>query len=801
MLRNYFKTALRALRRHAGYTLLNTVGIAVGMAACLLIGLYVQSEWTYDSFHDASDRIYRVWVDETYEDRQFTNTITPLPLGPTLEARYPEVEKAVRIFVREDVVQRDDTGFREQIHAVDRGFFDVFDFPFLKGDPATALDSPDGVVLTDRVAKTYFGDADPLGRTLQIRGGDGFETFTVTGIAAEPPVESSIQFNILTPLRDANFGERSRTAWFRVFVETYVLLRDNADPDALRAKLPEMVVDAIGPEEAAASQYTVGLQPITSIHLDTSLPAGLEPTSRPLYSIVLAALGLLILGIACINFVTLAVGRSAERAREVGVRKVVGADRRQLMQQFWGEAFLVTGAALALSLGLAWVGLPVFETLAGRDLAFDLSGSILLLMAGLMILVGGVAGGYPAAVLSGLHPTDVLKGRLPIRPRSRLQRVLVGTQFVCSTVLLVTLFVMNQQIGYVESAPLGYQTEQIVTIPTTGSFDEGMATLDRMRGELSGVPGIVDVAASSYTPGQPWITAELEDDRGGFYTYRANLVSYDYIETMGIDITEGRSFNRDMPSDTSRGIVVNEALVDAMGWTDAVGRRLPGMSDHEIVGVTDNFHYASLHETVEPVVLTANPDLIFRSAVNIGVPGSTAPKIAVRIASGNVQRAMTAIEEAWETTSAGQPFAYTFLDDAVDQQYRQERRFAKIVGWTTALAVGIAMFGLFALVVLITQHRRREIGIRRVLGASATSIVGLLSSEFVKVVAVAFVVATPIAYLLVRRWLQDFAYHVDLSALPFVLAAGLILLLTLATVGAQAVRSAHRDPVAVLRRE
>lgn len=801
MLRNYLKTALRALRRDAGYSLLNIVGIATGIAACLLIGLFVRSEWSYDRFHDDADRLYRAWVHETYEDRSFTNTITPIPLASALETQIPEVEAAVRLLVRQDVVRRGDVEFRERIHVASADFFETFDFPLLKGDPTTALSAPGRVVLTEETAKTYFGDVNPMGKTLRIRDGDVLVPHTVTGVAKAPPVESSIQFGMVTPFREEAFSKAIRSAWFRVSVETYVRLRSPDDLEDVEAQLPSIIRAAIGEEEYASSQYTVGLQPITSIHLDTSLPRGIEPTSSPMYSLILGAIGLLILVVACINFVTLAVGRSTERAREVGVRKVMGADRGQVMKQFWGEAILTTGSALLLGAVIARIGKPVFESLAGRPLPMDPDLFVVLLIAGLFVAVVATAGGYPALILSRMQPVDIFKGRLPVGSNSGLLRVLVGTQFAVSAVLLVSLFVMHQQIRFVQNAPLGYETAQVVTLPTTGSITDGMNAYERLRSQLDDDSRIVNLAATSFTPDEPWMSAEFEDGRGGYYTVRANLISYDYIETMGIEIAEGRSLDRTISSDTSRGVLVNQALVDLMGWTNPLDGTLPGMPDHEIVGVTSNFHFASLHQPVEPLVLTSNRDLVFRGAVNISIPSSPTPEVVIRLAPGATRGAMEAVEAAWATSAPESPFAYTFLDESVDQQYRQEQRFAQIVAWASGLAVLIACFGLFALVVLITQHRLKEIGIRRTLGASTLSIVQLFSQEFVRVVAAALAVAVPVAYLITRRWLNDFAYHVDLSVLPFAVAAGLVLVLTIATVGVQAFRSARCDPATVLRRE
>jgi putative ABC transport system permease protein len=588
-----------------------------------------------------------------------------------------------------------------------------------------------------------------------------------------------------------------------VYVETYVLLREGASIEALQEKLPAMVKDAIGEEEYANSNFTVELQPITDIHLNTDLPAGLEPTSDPTYSYILAGIALLVLLIACINFMTLSVGRSAERAQEVGVRKVMGADRRQLMRQFWGEAFVTTGLALAAGLAVARIALPVFNDLAGRALAFDLGEGMLLVLGGLLLVVGVVAGGYPAAVLSSLQPTEVLKGMLRISDRSALRRALVAVQFALSIFLLASLFVMTQQLGYLQSKNLGFDKEQVVTVPTTGSFAEGLRTAELIRNELMGRPGIVEVGASAFTPDRPWMTVEYADGQGGFYTYRANLVTHDYVEAMGIELVAGRDFSRAMTADTSRGVLINEALADAMGWdaSQAVGRSLPEMPDHEIIGVTADFNYASLHQPVEPLVLAPKPDLVLRDAANVGIPGSTNPKIAVRIAPDQVSEVMATIERTWQAVAPAQPFSYTFLDDAVDSQYRQEQRFAQIVGAASGLAIVIACFGLLGLAALVAQRRTKEIGIRKALGATVPGIVGLLSWEFVKVVTVAFVIAAPVAYLVMRRWLQDFAYHVDLGPWTFIGAGALTLTVALLSVSYQALRAALTDPARALRYE
>lgn len=802
MLRNYLKTALRALRKRPGFTTINTVGLAVALACCLLVGLFIQSEWTYDSFHENSDRLYRAWVEEHYEDNDIQNVITPLSLGRTLEQSLPEVEETVRLYTQTDLVRRGERQFRERMHMADAAFFEVFDFDLLRGNPETVLAKPGNVVLTPTLAETYFGNEDPMGKTLDARAGGEVRQMTVTGVAEAPPSNSSIQYQLLLPFQDTFFSEGARTSWFRVYVETYVLLRDGASRAAVQEKMPAVVEQRIGEKAYARSNYGVNLQPITDIHLDTSLPAGLEPVSSPMYSFILGGIAFVILLIACINFMTLSVGRSAERAQEVGMRKALGANRRQLMAQFWGETLVMVGGSLVVSLVLARAFLPIFNQLAGRNLTMTFDGGLLAIGAGLLLVVGLIAGSYPAVVLSGLPSVDILRGTIQIGGHRVLRRALIGVQFVLSIGLIAGVLVMQQQLDYVQSKNLGFDTEQIVTLPTTGRFERGLRTYQLVRDELRNKPSIDCVTAAAFTPDTPWMNVEYRTDDTGLYSVKANIVTYDYIETMGIQMTAGRSFSRENPADTSRAVIVNQALVDQQGWTNPIGKQLPGATaDHEIIGVTENFHYASLHQPVEPLVLVPKPNIALDGAANVWIGSSTNPKITIRVAGGDVGGAMDAIEAAWEAVAPSQPFSYSFLDTAVEQQYRKEKRMAKIVGIAAGLALFIACFGLLGLAAMVVQHRTREIGVRKALGASATQIIGLLSKEFAQIVAVAFVIAVPLAYLGASRWLENFAYHIELGPTVFVLAGATALGIALLTVSIQTFRAARIDPAHTLRSE
>ena len=803
MLSNYFKTAFRTLRRRPGYAAINVVGLAIGIACCLLMGLYVENEWSYDRFHEKSERIYRAYVEEDTGDRQFTNTATPIPLGPELETSFPEVEETVRLNTFGGRVQRGSRQFNERIHLADAPFFEVFDFPLVKGDPASALDRPGSVVLTRETAERYFGDADPVGKTLSIRLGGEVQDFTVTGVAEAPPSASSIQFDVVLPsshLQDL-FDEQTRSHWFQVFGETYALLEEDVSAEALEAKLPSMVKRVLG-SEYEEGRLVVGLQPITGIHMNTDLPAGLEPTSDPSYSYILAAIALFVLLIACANFMTLSIGRSAERAKEVGMRKALGARREQLMGQFWGEALLLTSAAAFLGTVLARLALPFFNDLAGQELVLALDGATLGLLAGVVAFVGLVAGSYPALYLSGFDPAAVLKGTLQVKgDKSLFRRGLVVVQFALSIFLVAGTLVMARQLQFLQTKNLGFDKEQVVMMSTTGGFSEGFQTAELLKQELRGAPGVAGVTASAFAFGDPgWATIGYDAEDGAYREFEANFVQPGYIETMGMKMKAGRAFSA--PSaDTTRGIVVNEALAEEYGWENPLGKRLSDAFDHEIIGVVENFNYASLRSEVGPLVLTTNPNQTLRGGTNVEFASSPDPEIVVRVRGEGVQQALSRIEHTWKQVAPDQPFSFTFLDEAVGRQYRTEERLRRIVTAAAGLSIFIACLGLFGLAALAAVRRRKEIGVRKVLGAKTLGLVGLLAKDFAKLVGVAFLLAAPAVYFTAQRWLTGFAYHMDVG-LGTLLAAGAgAMLVALLTVSYHALKAARLNPARALRDE
>jgi len=820
MLKNYFKIAVRYLFKNKVYSLINVFGLAVGIGCCILIALYVHNEWSYDEFHSESDRIYRTWVREDYGDGDvYFNTATPLILKSTLEQNIPEIAAAARRYVFTNLVKRYDGSETqsESIHTVDPDFFRIFDFELIRSEVESIFATPDEVVLTPSCAQRYFGNEDPLQQTMLIRVGEQFEPFTVTGIIEEPPSNSSINYELIIPFSNSGrlFSDRALTSWFNVVTETYVLLDEQADPEAVEAKFPAMMKQVLGDEEYNNSSYTVGLQPLTDIHLNTDFPSAFAPVSDPKYSYILGAIAMLILIIACVNFITLSISRSTERAREVGIRKTVGARRSHLMYQFWGEALLMTLLAFGFGFIIAELLLPFFNSLSGTELALSPGPGSLLLFALVVAGISLLTGIYPALVLSGFRPSQVLKGRLNIKgERSLLRRGMVVFQFTLSIFLIAATLIVINQLEFLRSKDLGYQKEQMVVIQTDVALSPGSGimqmieqmnrTRDLLKSELTAVSGVSDVTASVYTPVQPgWIQADFRDRNDRKYQFRINFVDEHYLQSMGIDLTRGRYFSEENTSDARRAVIVNEALVEEFGLENPVGGKLPGDNfiDHEIIGVTENFNYESLHTPVRPLAMAVNPRTLLSGIDNIGFFSSPSPRITLKLASADLPSTMDAVRSTWEKVAPDEPFNYTFLDQALDSRYRQEERLSKIVGFGSTLAIVIASLGLFGLAALMVVRRTKEIGVRKVLGATASQIVLMVNREFTKLVGIAFVLAVPIAWYAVSQWLQDFAYRIEIGFGVFILAGMIALVISWLTVSYQSVKAALINPVDSLRNE
>ncbi len=826
MLKNYFKIAFRNLLKNKVYSSINIFGLAVGIACCLLIGLYVYNEWSYDEFHSKSDRLYRTWVHEDYgNDEIYFNSVTPFILASTLKNNIPEVEETTRFYNFFNSVKRPDQNesSSETISMVDPAFFEMFDFPVVKGSISSVTETPESVVLTRQAARQFFGKQDPLQQTLSIQIGDVFNDFTVVAVLENPPVNSSIQFEMLIPFSNSPkiFSEGAQASWFNVSTETYVLLQENAQIDALDSKLSSMMTTVLGDRygdeiDESGLVYTVGFQPITDIHLNTEIPAGIATVNDPVYSYILGVIALLILLIACINFMTLSISRSASRAKEVGIRKTIGAQRQHLMYQFWGEALLMTALALTIGVLMAELLLPQFNALSGTRLQLTFNRNMLLLLSGTAVFVSLIAGIYPALILSGFKPVEVLKGRLNISgDKNMFRQAMVVFQFTLSIVLIAGTLTITKQLDYLRSADLGYQKDQVVVLSTDLNAGPGTPLMkviedanrlkNRLESELALSPEIASLSLSTFTPAQPggWISADFREQNDRKREFHFNVVDHQFLSTYNIKVLSGRDFSTENSSDERRAILVNQALVDDYGWENPIGQRLPGpnFEDHEIVGVFENFHFESLHTEVEPLALTINPTILFSGIDNIGFSGPPTPKISIQFTSGNLPTLMSEIESSWDAVAGGAPFNYTFVDQAVDSQYRQEERLSQIVFFGATLAIIIACLGLFGLASLMIIRRTKEIGIRKVLGASSSAIVFLVNKEFTKLVAIAFVIAAPVAWYGMSTWLQDFAYRIELGIGIFFLAGIVTLAVAWLTVSYQSVKATLVNPTESLRSE
>mgnify|MGYP006276219781 FL=1 len=833
MLHRSLTTALRALRRRPGFSQLNVLGLSVGMACCLLIGLYVQHELSYDAFHANSDRIYRIVQHDAADE--YSIGWTGDGMVDVLRG-VPEVASVVQLTPVRDGslgLRNAATGTRTVFEEPDLlyatpSLFSTFDFSLSAGNPETALASPGSIVLTAPLVDKYFGDADPMGRSLQL---SGQYPLTVTGVMDAPPANTHLQFSALVsrPTFFTNMGRPARTEassfwWPRTWM--FVELAPDADKETVQAQI-EATTDARRSEDIAA-ELAVVLQPLAQIHLHSDAVRGnLSTVGSQTRVWTFATIAGFILLIACVNFMNLSTSRATDRAQEVGVRKAVGGSRRQLIQQFLAESLLLSLGSTALALVLASVLLPVFEQMLGVTIAFGVfTNPVLLGSAVLVALLAGLgAGSYPAFLLSRFAPAQVLRGAFGSGGEGhRLRQGLVVAQFAISIVLIVATAVAYQQLRYMQTADLGFDRSQIVTLETHGAYDA-------LRAEVARAPGVVDVTGALLRPGIGRAVNILAYEFNGSPPpsddqLALQSVDVGYFEMLGVDVVAGRTFSPDRRSDLGtvygsdeqhlswwwrdRALVINRAAAEQLGMTpdSALGQTIRLYQQEggryyndvggQVVGVVENFHTGSLRTTIPPLVFTP-------SLHPIGEEGErtyyAADYLLAKVAPGTVGATVDALRTTWKEVNPDAPFELSFLDESLDRLYRTEARMGRVIGVFAGLALFVACLGLFGLATYSARRRRKEIGIRKAVGASSVAIVRLLSTDFVRLVLIAVVLAAPPAYLLTDRWLADFAYRVDLGPMPFVLAAVAALLITLATVSSQAVRAARIDPSQILRHE
>lgn len=785
MIRNYLTVAARTLRRRPGFSMLNVVGLAAGLACVILIGLWVEHELSYDDFHPDADRTYRV-LRQTHAPRpEETTDGTPSALAPTLRKQYPQAETVVRVRERTyPVERRDQKRVEPNLLYAEAGFFDVFGFDLRRG--TARLDAPGTIVLTPTLADRYFPDQNPVGKTLRVNE----QELEVTGIVDAPPANTHLEYAAVASHATMSGPDQ----WHCQTDQTYVRLQPGTTEEAFEHHLREVAATHEDDPETARLDLVFLPQPVTGIHLGLGAPSDLPSEGSLAYVLLFSALAVFVLLLACINFMNLSTARSAERANEVGVRKAMGAGRGQLAGQFLGESFLMTGLALVLAVGACALLLPAFNGLAGTSIAPAslVSGSALMGYAGVLLIVSVVAGSYPALALSGYRPIETLRAwSSSERGSPRLRQALIVFQFAISIALIAGTAVVHQQVTYIQSKGLGFEEENVLLVHDETGTLEGR--LDAFTQELESHPGVKSAAAGSVTEGRvitsTWVLEGPEPDS---LQVDFSYVDYDFLETLGVEITAGRSFSRAHPADTT-GVVINEKAVDAFGFSaprEALGEPL-GIGRYSglpVIGVMKNFHYKSLHQKIAPMVLMHKAIM------------SPPRRVAVRVQPGQTTEAIEAVRSTWDEFSA-LPFDYSFLADDLAAQYEAEQRLEQLFAVFAGLAILIACLGLFGLAAYAAQQRRREIGIRKALGATTERIVALLSKDFLSLVGIAFVVAVPVTYVGLSRWLQNFAYRVDLGTSVFVLSGGLAIVIALLAVGHQAWRAATTEPVSALRSE
>jgi putative ABC transport system permease protein len=813
MISSYIKVAWRSMARHKTLTAINVLGLSVGIACFTLFMLNAVNEFSFDRQHANADRLFRVyrWTEASKGGSGESDPYLPMPLGPALKKDLADVEEFVRFqdpWV-EDFVRADGPVTQMGVTYADARVFDVFSFPLKYGDPKTALAELGSVVLTERAASRLFGPANPVGRRLEIKLGDAFEPFMVTAVAENPPENSSFRFDSLASfefLAGTADGRQARDDWFHSAFQTYVLLRPGSrlaeDPRELRAFRHKYYPDE--EEESRKSGRWTGsdppvryrLQPLLAMHTDPRMRGGAVPSVDPRSVWAMLAIAAIVLLIACINFTTLAIGRSAGRAREVAIRRVVGGRRRQLVFQFLSEAMIMSLTAGAIGLGLAQLLLPYFNALAGKHLTLSLAlyPEIGPLVPGLVIFAGLLAGGYPALALSSFRPVEIMRKKIHLGGSNLFTRALVTLQFALSVALIISTLVILGQLRFMRSESPGFDKENVVSVHAEGTPADRLFPL--FRQSVLGKPEIVDATGSDIGLGQGtgW-SRNGWDYEGSHKETFEYAVQDNYLAVMGMELRAGRDFDPGILSDSSTSVIVNEAFVRDFGWTNAqaVGQRLTGYTEKPedtpvVIGVVRDFHFRPFSEEVKPQIFRRSPE-------------SPTRRFFVRIRPGDPRPALEVLREAWARLVPDLPFAYSFLDDDLDAFYRSETRQAAVVGWAGGISIFLGCLGLFGLAALAAVNRTKEIGIRKVLGATSAHIATLLSQEFIRLVVIANLVAWPVAWVAMNSWLRNFAYRIGLQAWVFALAGALSLLVALLTVGFQAIRSAAANPVETLRTE
>jgi putative ABC transport system permease protein len=795
MFRNYLTIALRNLTRNRVFSFINIAGLSLGLACCLLIVLYAKDEISFDRFQKNGANLYRITcrIISKQRDRDNRYGLAGMTEGPSFKHSIPEVKAFIRTNEQDFILRHGTATFAQRATWVDSNFFSVFSFPLLSGNPATVLADPQSVVLTEDMAKKYFGTTDAVGKTLEFEINNKFENFTVSGIAKRSPANSSIGFDILLPFAylERQYSDRG---WLNLNFSTFLLLQPGANAQTVSDKMQQVYLSESAEQRAQASQHGFsetfiwGLQPFNMMHLDTSIEdAGVKSVSNPLYSYILTGIALFILGIACINFINLTIAQSLKRSKEIGLRKVVGSSRAQLVWQFLGESVVLTAIAFLLAFALAELALPLFNEMANKQLSliYLFDAPLVASFIGLFLLTGFAAGFYPALVLSRFKPVDTLYQRnTRLMGKNYLAKSLVVLQFSLATFLVITTIFFYSQYNFLTHTSPGYDDNNLLVVNITGQGDS-TKLMDVFRTEFSRIPGVLRTAL---TLDGRFITGAKAADRDLAVEY--DHIDEDYLPTIGVNIVAGRNLSRDFPSDSSKSVLVNEAFVKEAGWKDAIGKTVDRLNGGDqkwtIVGVVKDYHYASMKEKLGPQVLTNTANMSWG-------------RFLLRLDPASTPRTLKAIEDTYRRLFPWHPFNHFFVHEKNTLEYDQEARWRQIITCSAILTIFISCIGLFGLALLSIRQRTKEIGVRKVLGAGVWQVISLVSRNFVGLVFLAFLLAIPISWYVVGRWLDNFPYRVPINPWIFIAAALLTLFVAAFTVGIQALRAARANPAGSLR--
>ncbi len=804
MLKNYLNVAFRNLRKYKGFSFINIIGLAVGVACCIIILLYVKNEFSYDKFNKNADQIYRVHLEGRINNNEINMAMSPAPMGAVIKHDFPEVVAYTRIRnFGFPVLRYDNKAFSEErFYCVDSTFFNVFTVHFLEGNPKTALTQPNNVVITESMAKKYFGNKEPMGKILNA---DHRRDWIVTGVIKDVPKNSHFHYDFLGSL--TTYSDSRNPYWLGNNYYTYFVLHKGVDYKQFQQKLNQDVLKYIGPQIEKVTgvslnqlrkkglRYGFVLQPLTSIHLYSHLDYEIEPNGDASNVYVFMVIAVFILLIACINFINLSTARSEKRAKEVGIRKTLGSNKVQLVRQFISEAILTSALAVFLAVVLVEIMLPLFDSISGKVISLGLlkNLTIIPLLICLAVIVGIIAGFYPAFYLSSFQPVKVLKSENRGKRKSLLRSGLVIFQFAVTIILFVGTFIIYNQLKYVQTKNLGFDKEQVIIINKT---DDIGSQIESFKKEVLSIPSVINVSKSNAIPGNQIGDEAFRIEGSSNYRLqdlRQMWCDYEFDKTYDIKMNQGRFFSVEHPSDTS-SVVINEAVVKIFGLKNPVGKNLiapgpNGGSRYKIIGVTSDFNYESLHQPIRPLVFHLYKNQEFGRFVS------------VRIKPGNYQSTISSLQDVWEKYAGNEAFDYNFLDRNLAHLYIADQRTSKLAAVFSILAIFIASLGLLGLAAFVTEQRTKEIGIRKTLGATVPEIIVLLSKEFIKWVVIANIIAWPAAYFIMHNWLENFAYRININFGIFILSGIIALLIALATVSSHAVKAATANPVKSLRYE